>query len=75
VTDWLSIIERAAYTRFSKTGSLEPFHLHRAELRTLIRQVSGIDLDVPALGVLCQVRVPVPSVGRDAWVAVDEWKT
>lgn len=79
MTDWQSIIARAAYTRFCRTGSLEPFHLKRWELIQLCSQVGALPtLDAEALHtsealVRIQVRVPVPSIGKGAWVAVDEW--
>jgi hypothetical protein len=81
VTDWRAIVQRAAYTRFCRTGSLEPFRLHREDLFALAMQVGAMspqDFEVcRAEGVLrIQVRVPVPSLNArdvDAWVAVDEW--
>lgn len=76
MTDWLAIIERAAYTRFCKTGSLEPFRLARADLMALMQQVGGWKRTPnPMLDgvVRIQVRVPVPSVGDGVVVHVDEW--
>ncbi len=78
MTDWLAIIERAAYTRFCKTGSLEPFRLHWEDLCRLALQVSGasvgLDPKKREAGVMrVQVSVPVSSIGKDAWVVVDEW--
>lgn len=73
MTDWQAIIERATYTRFSKTGSLEPFLLARADLLALARQVSGIPgLALPD-GCACQIRVPVESIGQAVIVLVGEW--
>lgn len=74
MTDWQAIIQRAAYTRFCKTGSLEPFHLKRLDLVALCRQVA------PELGPLhldmtvrLQARIPVPTIRDGMVVAVDEW--
>lgn len=73
MTDWQAIIQRAAYTRFCKTGSLEPFHLLRADLLALARQASGLpQLELPA-GAHCRVNVPVETIGAGVVVAVDEW--
>lgn len=72
-TDWQAIIQRAAYTRFCKTGSLEPFLLARADLVALARQASGLPLlDLPA-DAKVQVRVPVTTLGPTVEVVVDEW--
>lgn len=78
MTDWRAIVQRAAYTRFCRTGSLEPFRLHRDDLFALAMQVGAMsprDFEIcRAEGVLrIQVRVPVPTVADGAWVAVDEW--
>lgn len=81
MTDWQAIIQRAAYTRFCRTGSLEAFHLKRAELTALALQVAPElsapavhkALDAPRDVLTFQVRIGVPSIGNGAWVAVDEW--
>lgn len=77
MTDWLAIIQAAAWSRFCRTGSLEPFLLVRAELAELAAQVAKIPLDTVreqiqyALSV--QVYVPVPVIHDRAGVYVDEW--
>jgi hypothetical protein len=74
MTDWLAILQRAAYTRFCKTGSLEPFLLARADLQALARQASGLpELEMPE-GALVRVNVPVETIGRGVFVPVDEWQ-
>lgn len=74
MTDWLAIIERAAWTRFCKTGSLDPFLLKRADLLALACQVSGMPLrDEPADFLRIQVRVPVTTIRDGVVVLVDEW--
>ena len=75
MTDWLAIIERAAYTRFCKSGSLEPFHLMRGDLSALIEQVAGFRMLIGYDDgvVRLQVRVPVPSIRDGVVVQVDEW--
>ncbi len=73
MTDWLAIIERAAYTRFCKTGSLEPFRLKREDLQALITQACGRPLPESVDIVRLQVLVPVPSIRRGVVVTVDEW--
>lgn len=73
MTDWLAIIERAAYTRFCKTGSLEPFRLARADLHALVTQATGgRALPYSADIVRIQVQVPVARLDH-AVVLVDEW--
>ncbi len=73
MTDWLGIIERAAYTRFSKTGSLEPFLLVRRDLVALMSQASGWHPKELDGFVRIQVRVPVPTIQSGVLVLVDEW--
>ena len=77
MTDWLALIERAAYTRFCKTGSLEPFRLKRADLISLAcKTAPDLPLARAAIEaglVRIQVRVPVPSIGPGVVVLVDEW--
>lgn len=79
MTDWIAIIQRAAYTRFCKTGSMDPFQLKRWELIQLATQSgAGPQLDWEAMRtseaiVRIQVIVPVPQIGRGVAVVVDEW--
>lgn len=74
MTGWQAIIQRAAYTRFCKTGSLDPFRLVMADLLALAREVSGMPIQPPGDGVLrIQIRVPVPSIHDGVMVLVDEW--
>jgi hypothetical protein len=74
VTHWQSIIERAAYTRFCKTGSLEPFRLKNNDLWALARQVGGVPEGTAWNDVLrVQVRIPVPAIRDGVVVLVEEW--
>lgn len=77
MTDWLGIIQRAALTRFSRTGSLEPLRLVRADMRALAQQVApelGPLPDAEESGIVrVQIRVPVPAIGAGVVVCVDEW--
>lgn len=80
MTPWTEIIQTAAYTRFCKTGSLEPFQLARRDLVDLMRQVSGwprTALDEQELGrqdiLRIQVQVPVTTIGDGLVICVDEW--
>lgn len=72
MTAWKALIERAAYTCFSKSGSLD-FRLARGDLQALAREVA----EIPALELPpdseCQVRLPVALGGQTVMVLVEEW--
>lgn len=73
MTNWRAILERAAYTCFSKSGGLD-FKLKRGDLLALAREVWDVPLlEVPAEAMV-QVRLPVDIGNSRVMVLVEEWR-